>query len=193
MSNSKKYDPIQGEIVHEYDGILEADNALPRWWLYTLYAALVFSVGYWFWYEEFHAGKSPVQEYFAEQAAQAEKTGKDPTDAELEAQLSSNALALGTSVFQTNCVACHEAQGQGKIGPNLTDQRWLHGGGALDIFKTVRDGVPAKGMPAWGPVLGRSGVMQVTAFILSIRNKNIPGKVAEGEPYGPTASNVPAP
>ena len=181
MSESRKHDPIQGEIVHEYDGIQEADNALPRWWLWTLYVAMIFSVGYWFYYEEFKAGPGLTQAYYAEQAREAEKRGVDPTDGELLAAVQGPALELGKQAFAANCAACHEAQGQGKIGPNLTDSAWLHGGAPVAIFRTVRDGVPAKGMPAWGPVLGRAGVTQVTAFILSLRDKNIPGKAPEGQ------------
>lgn len=194
MSESKKYDPIQGEIIHEYDGILEADNQLPVWWLWTLFGLMVFSVGYWFYYEEFRAGLSPTQAYFAEQALEAEKNGVDPTDAELLAAVGGPALGLGKQVFSTNCVACHEASGQGKIGPNLTDAAWLHGGEPLEIYKTVRDGVPAKGMPSWRPVLGRAGVLQVTAFLLSIRDTNVPGKAPEGASgsAGGAGSAVPA-
>lgn len=185
MSSSRKHDPIQGEIVHEYDGIQEADNALPVWWLWTLYGAVIFSVGYWFYYEEFQAGPGLNQAYYAEQAREAEKTGKDPSDAELLAAVDGPALALGKQAYVANCVPCHEAEGQGKIGPNLTDSAWLHGGAPVDIFRTVRDGVAAKGMPAWGSVLGRAGVTQVTAFLLSLRDKNVPGKPPEGEPYEP--------
>jgi cytochrome c oxidase cbb3-type subunit 3 len=185
-----KHDPIQGAIIHEYDGIEEADNQLPRWWLWTLYAAVAFSVGYWFYYEEFKAAPGLTQAYYQEQARLAERTGKDPTEGELLAQLGTPAQALGAQTFQNNCVACHEAQGQGKIGPNLTDDRWLHGGGPVDIFRTIRDGVAAKGMPAWGPALGRAGVAQVTAFVLSLRDKNIPGKAPEGEPYAGGSTTV---
>lgn len=183
MSQEKKYDPIQGEIIHEYDGILEADNRLPLWWLWTFYGAIIFAVGYWFYYEEFKAGPGLTQAYFAEKAAEAEKTGADPTDAELMALISTPALDQGKQLFANNCAACHEAGGQGKIGPNLTDSAWLHGGGAVDIFKTIRNGFAAKGMPAWGPPLGRLGVTQVTAFVLSLRDKNLPGKAPEGEAY----------
>jgi len=183
-----KHDPIQGEIVHEYDGILEADNKLPRWWLMTLFGAMAFSVGYWFYYEEFKAGPGLTQAYYAEKAREAEKTGADPTDAELLASVQTPALELGKAAFVANCVACHEAQGQGKIGPNLTDAAWLHGGSPVAIFRTIRDGVPAKGMPSWGPMLGRAGVAQVTAFVLSLRDKNVPGKAPEGEPYSPAAT-----
>ena len=180
MSQSRKHDPIQGAIIHEYDGIEEADNQLPRWWLWTLYAALAFSVVYWFYYEEFRAGPGLTQAYFAEMAREAEKSGKEPSDAELLAQLTTPALGLGRQAFATNCVACHESEGQGKIGPNLTDAAWLHGSSPSEIFRTIRDGVPAKGMPSWGPALGRGGVSQLTAFVLSLRNKNVPGKAPEG-------------
>jgi len=155
-----KHDPIQGEIVHEYDGIQEADNRLPRWWLSTLFAAMVFSIGYWFYYEEFKAGPGLQQAYYAEKAREAERTGAEPTDGELVAAAQGPTLELGKQLFAANCVACHEAEGQGKIGPNLTDGAWLHGGAPVAIFKTIRDGVPAKGMPSWGPMLGRAGVTQ---------------------------------
>jgi cytochrome c oxidase cbb3-type subunit III len=175
-----KFDPIQGQIIHEYDGILEADNLLPRWWLSTLYVALLFSIGYWFYYEVFRAGLGPTEAYYAEQARIAEQTGADPTDGELLAAATGPEGELGKQLFASNCVACHEAQGQGKIGPNLTDGAWLHGDTPLAIFHTVRDGAPAKGMPAWGPVLGRGGVKQVVAFVLTLRGKNIKGKAPEG-------------
>lgn len=180
MLEKPTVDPIQGEIIHEYDGILEADNRLPRWWLGTLYVAIVFSIGYWFYYEEFHAGPGPTQVYYAEQARLAEQTGKDPSEGELLAASTGPEAALGKQLFASNCVACHEAQGQGKIGPNLTDEMWLHGGTPVDIFRTIRDGAPAKGMPSWAPVLGRGGVKQVAAFVLTLRDKNLPGKAPEG-------------
>lgn len=192
MSNPDRIvDPIQGEIIHEYDGILEADNRLPLWWLWTFFGAIVFAAGYWFWYEEFEAAPGLTQAYFIERSAEQEKTGKDPTDAQLMAQLGTPAVAQGQELFVANCVTCHEAQGQGKIGPNLTDALWIHGGSPLEIFKTVRDGAPAKGMPPWGPVLGRSGVLQLTGFLLSIRNTNVPGKAPEGQPVAAAAEPAP--
>jgi cytochrome c oxidase cbb3-type subunit 3 len=189
MRSGHKHDPIQGEIIHEYDGIQEADNRLPSWWLTMLFGTMLFSVGYWFYYQEFALGLGPTQAYYAEQAERAEQAGTDPTDSELLAAVDGPLLALGQQTFTNTCVACHEAQGQGKIGPNLTDASWLHGGSPSAIFKTIREGVPAKGMPSWGPVLGRAGVVQATAFVLSLRNKNLPGKPAEGELYDPSAAS----
>lgn len=190
MTETRKHDPIQGDIIHEYDGIQEADNALPSWWLYSLVAAMVFSVGYWFYYEGFKAAPGLAEAYYAERAREAEQTGADPTDAELLAQLGTNAVAQGQQTFLATCAPCHEAEGQGKIGPNLTDNFWLHGGGPVDVFRTIRDGVPAKGMPAWGPSLGRGGVLKVAAFVLSLRDSNRPGKAAEGEVYDPAAAHA---
>jgi cytochrome c oxidase cbb3-type subunit 3 len=185
VADSKKHDPIQGEIVHEYDGIQEADNHLPVWWLWTLYLAMGFSVVYWFYYQEFEIGPNPQAAYYLQRAAEAEKSGVDPTNEELVSQLGTPAVEAGQKVFLANCVACHEKKGQGKIGPNLTDNVWLHGGDPAQIWKTIREGVPAKGMPPWGPALGRLGVTQAAAFVLSIRDSNVPGKAPEGQPYVP--------
>ncbi len=184
-------DAIQGEIIHVYDGIQEADNRLPVWWLWTFFGAILFSIGYWFWYEEFEAAPGLTQAYFIERESEQEKQGKDPTDAQLMAQLGTPAVSAGAQLFATNCVVCHETKGQGKIGPNLTDPLWIHGGEPLAIYKTVRDGVPAKGMPSWGPLLGRASALQLTAFVLSIRDSNVPGKAPEGEPM--TAGIAPSP
>lgn len=144
---SKKFDAIQGEIVHEYDGIQEADNHLPLWWLWTLYGAIIFAVGYWFYYEEFEVAPGLAASYYAERAKILEKQGGDPTREELVAATATPAVAEGQKVFVANCVACHEAKGQGKIGPNLTDNAWIHGGAPEQIWKTIKEGVPAKGMP----------------------------------------------
>jgi cytochrome c oxidase cbb3-type subunit 3 len=184
VAESKKHDPIQGEIVHEYDGIEEADNELPVWWLWTLYGAMVFAVVYWFTYQSFSVLPNPQQAYFLDKAEKLEKEGGEPSNEELLAQVGTPAERAGQDVFLANCVACHNTQGQGKIGPNLTDGAWLHGGDPVQIWKTIKEGVPAKGMPPWGPVLGRLGVNQATAFVLSIRDTNVPGKSPEGQPVG---------
>jgi cytochrome c oxidase cbb3-type subunit 3 len=180
MAEQKRVDPIQGEIIHEYDGILEADNRLPLWWLWTFYAAIIFSIGYWFYYEEFEAAPGLQAAYLSDKAKQAAESGKDPTDAELLAQVGTPAAGKGKETFIAMCAACHESGGQGKIGPNLTDSAWLHGGDPVSIYRSIRDGVPAKGMPAWGATLGPLGVQEITAFVLSIKDTNVPGKAPEG-------------
>jgi cytochrome c oxidase cbb3-type subunit 3 len=86
-----------------------------------------------------------------------------------------------------NCVACHGDRAQGNIGPNLTDDRWLHGGTPTSIFATVRDGVGTRGMPQWGPVLGDRGLQSVVAYVLTLRDTNVSGRPPEGEVYVPSA------
>lgn len=180
MTDFKRVDEIQGEIIHEYDGIEEADNRLPNWWLATLYLAIAFSVVYWFYYHEFEAGLLPGDAYAKVLAANAGKGGKI-TDELLEAlALDTSAVNEGATIFKSTCVACHEPKGQGKIGANLTDAYWIHGGAPKDIYTVVHDGVATKGMPAWGGVLGADKAKQVTAYVLTLRNTNVPGKAKEG-------------
>ena len=87
----------------------------------------------------------------------------------------------GKQVFASTCAACHAAEAQGLVGPNLTDKFWIHGNKPTDIVKAVTDGFPDKGMPPWGPVLGPEKVRKVAAFIVTLKNTNHPGKDPQGE------------
>ena len=180
MSEGKRHDEIQGEIVHVYDGIEEADNELPLWWLGIIYGTIAFSVVYWFAYHELDLFPTPNQVHRAEMAKlEAERAKFDPSGLGALAD-DPTAVANGAAAFQANCIACHGNAGEGKIGPNLTDAFWIHGGAAGDIHKTITDGIAAKGMPAWGAILGPDKVKQLTAFVLSVRGKNLAGKAPEG-------------
>lgn len=90
------------------------------------------------------------------------------------------AMAKAQQTFSMNCAACHAAQGQGLIGPNLTDNAWLKGGKPSSIFKSIADGAPAKGMPPQLPTLGTDGVKQLAAYVVTLKGKNVPGKPPEG-------------
>ena len=92
-----------------------------------------------------------------------------------------NRVDAGHEIFKTFCVVCHMDQGQGNVGPNLTDDYWLHGGRPMDIYKTITDGVPDKGMVAWGGQLGPARVQDVTAFVLSIKGTHVAGKEPQGD------------
>ena len=180
----KRTDAIQGEILHVYDGIEEADNELPTWWLWTFYGAIAFAVVYWFAYHELEALPLPREEYAA--ALQAQAAGGEVTEELLTAMASNpDAVAAGEEIFQQNCAVCHKERGEGNIGPNLTDAYWLHGGAPTDIYRTIHDGVLQAGMPAWGQTLGAEAVQKVTAFVLSIRDTNVPGKEPQGERWVP--------
>lgn len=176
-------DAIQGEIVHEYDGILEADNLLPRWWLITFYGTVVFSAGYWFYYDAYHIGSTVRESYAAQMEARA--VGGEVTEELLAGVAADPArVAAGEALFATNCAVCHGGQGEGTIGPNLTDAAWIHGGSSVDIHHTITEGVGTAGMPAWGQTLGPSGVLDVVSFVLGMRDTNRPGRPPQGTVMG---------
>jgi cytochrome c oxidase cbb3-type subunit III len=187
MSDANRTDEIQGEILHVYDGIEEADNNLPTWWLLTFYGAVVFGLIYWFYYHEYAIGQLQPQKYAAAVAA-AEAERSIVTDESLDAlALDGSAVAAGSQIFATQCMACHDTKAQGRVGlgPNLTDKYWIHGGAPTNIHATVTNGVSAKGMPAWAPILGEEGVKQVVAYVLTLRNTEVPGVEPQGEIWEP--------
>jgi cytochrome c oxidase cbb3-type subunit 3 len=171
-----------------YDGIVEHDNRLPLWWQLTLYGAIVFAAVYWYG-RRFNSIQSPEQAYaqeMAEQrAAEAEQARQRGTvDDAMLATLGRDpqTIAKGKETFGSTCAPCHRTDAGGNIGPNLTDAYWLHGSKPLDIYHSVSEGVPAKGMPTWGPQLGEERVETVVAYVLSLRNSNVPGgKAPQGE------------
>ena len=178
--NQPSEDPVR---PHVYDGIQEYDKRLPNWWLYTLYLTIVFWVGYWTYYEWFQMGPSSEQAVVAALAKiEAEKLVAAKIDDATLWRMSENPMIVeaGKTTYAANCAACHLASLRGKsesptaIGPDLTDTAWMHGGKPTEIHDLVTKGVLAKGMPAWGPVLGSKKIADVTAYILS--------KHKEGEP-----------
>jgi cytochrome c oxidase cbb3-type subunit 3 len=170
-------------VVHIYDDIHEEDNHLPNWWLAILFGAIVFAFGYWFIFEVTKAEPSPLESYRSEAAAAEKKRAESsPVSNEVLTVLAkdANTVADGKKIFVSNCAPCHGAQGQGIVGPNLTDKFWLHGGQPLDIHKSITGGYPEKGMRAWGPFLGPTRIRSVAAFVLSIKGQNLPGRPPQG-------------
>ena len=184
MTDVKRRDEIQGEIIHEYDGIEEADNALPKWWLWALYASVIFAVGYWFLWETYGIEPSAMAVYEEEEAAIRAKAALPATDEQLVG-LAQNPLVVanGKDIYVENCSVCHADDGSGRIGPNLTDGFWIQGGAPTNIYKSIKDGVLAKGMPAWIGPLGPTGTREVAAFVISIQDTNLPGKEPQGDPW----------
>lgn len=185
-------DPVTGvaDTGHDYDGIRELDNHLPNWWLFTLFASIVFGFGYWIYYESLDATPKQADEYRAELAqTEAMKAAfiasrGAATDETLVAYAKDAAkVEEGRATYMTSCAACHMAGGEGLIGPNLTDSYWIHGGKPTEILKVVAQGVPSKGMPAWEENLGVAKTEAVVAYLLTIQNTNKPGKAPEGEQY----------
>jgi cytochrome c oxidase cbb3-type subunit 3 len=175
--------------IHEYDGIGELDNALPNWWLFTLYATVIFALGYWFHYHVFGNGLLPraayeqeMQSEYAARAARIRSMGT-VTPAAIEALArDNNTVRQGHAIFTSTCAPCHGPTGGGIVGPNLTDEYWLHGGRADQIYHTISEGVPARGMMAWGPQLGNDRVLSVAAYVVTLRNTHVAGgKAPQGE------------
>lgn len=175
---------------HKFDGIQEFDNHLPNWWLWTFYGACIFALFYWLYYHGLGWGDSSYESYRKEmEAAAAAKVVVDVTEDSLAAlSQDADAVKAGRQVYEINCVACHgpSAGGVVSLGPNLTDNFWLHGGAGLDIHRTITNGVPGTAMVSWNLQLGPTRIQQVAAYVLSIRNTNVAGgKPPEGQPYEP--------
>lgn len=175
-------------MEHEYDGIQELDNPIPQWFMYLFYATVIFAVSYLLIYHVFGVGKLQYDEYKTEMA-QADISKKeylskqanrvDENTVKLVSDPST--LASGQAIFKTTCSPCHGDHGQGVVGPNLTDDYWLHGGKINDVFKTIKYGVPAKGMPTWEKQLSAKQISDVANYIKSLHGTNPPGaKEAQG-------------
>lgn len=166
----------EGEIIldHNYDGIKELDNNLPPWWIYGFYASIVFAAVYLLRYHVF-SGPTQIDELETELADARiaieayKKTAKNLVDINTVTKLTEAAdLSAGKTIFETNCVACHMADGGGGIGPNLTDPNWILGGDIKSIFKTVSEGGRSgKGMIAWKQQLKPLEMAQVSSYVLT--------------------------
>jgi cytochrome c oxidase cbb3-type subunit 3 len=173
-------------LEHSYDGIQEYDNPLPRWWVIIFWATIVFSVLYVINVPVFGRGPGRIAEYNADMAswkAAHPAPTVESSPEELAAMAKDpGAMALGKQVFTTNCASCHRPDAGGLIGPNLTDDAWIHGGSLLEIHKTVREGVMAKGMPAWDKLLRPEQIDGVVAYVASLYGSNPPNpKPPEGQ------------
>lgn len=174
---------------HEYDGIRELDNRLPPWWLYGFYATIIFSVAYLLHFHVFNTGSLQQDEYEQEMArAKAEveaylaSTGNRIDETNVAFSSEEPELTAGKEIYAGNCSACHGQQGEGGVGPNLTDQYWINGGDIQAIFKTIKYGVPSKGMIAWESQLTAKEMQQVSSFIYTLEGTNPPNaKEPQGE------------
>lgn len=180
-------DKVRG---HVFDGIFEYDNDLPRWWVMMFLASMVFAAGYMLWY---HSGLFPsstlTQEYVADvQETNAMAAAATPASTANSADYATAAkdpavLAEGKATFDTTCAPCHGQFGQGVVGPNLTDDFWIHGATVQDVDHVIAKGVMEKGMPAWGEILGPTKVKQVIAYIISLQDSKPENpKPSQGQP-----------
>lgn len=186
---------------HEYDGIRELDNNLPPWWVYGFYLTIIIGVIYLINYHVLD-GELQAEEYKTEMAEAQQKVDDyisrlanrvDETNVELLADESS--LALGKEIYTANCTACHGDLGEGGVGPTFADRNWIHGGGIVNVFKTIKYGVPEKGMISWQSQLSPSQMQQVASYLLGFEGTSPPGiKEPQGDVWTaePAAEEVPA-
>ncbi|MEP6804214.1 MAG: cbb3-type cytochrome c oxidase N-terminal domain-containing protein [Flavobacterium sp.] len=194
MQKLTKTQPIENEgdllMDHDYDGIKELDNNLPPWWVYLFYAGIIFGVIYFASYEVF--GGDDQETELKMEMAQAKvdveeylKTAPDLMDEKSVVLLTDDAsLAAGKEIFTTNCAACHRADAGGQIGPNLTDDHWILGGGIKNVFHTITNGGrDGKGMVSWKTNgLKPKEIQKVASYILSLQGSNPKEpKAPEGE------------
>lgn len=177
-------------LDHSYDGIQEYDNPMPRWWVHIFWITILFALLYWMNVPGIGAGKGWIANYERDMAAARARhparaaAPRLDDDALLAMSRMPNEVAEGKAVFDMNCMPCHRADGGGSIGPNLTDAYWVHGGRPADLLRTAHEGVPAKGMPAWGTILKPDDVASAVAYVITLRGTNPPN------PKGPEGINA---
>lgn len=186
MSNEPKDQIIEG---HEYDGIRELDNPLPQWWQILFYVTIVFAIGY-IGYYEFLGGPSSDQElqakmdYYEKQKAQPDPQSAQAAVVDVE-KLSRDpkTLAEGKAQFGQFCASCHGQKGEGVIGPNLTDEFWMHSkGDYAGVLHSLQEGYPTKGMPPWKDIVPADKQPALALFVLSLKGTSPPNpKAAQGE------------
>jgi len=190
VKNLSDAKPIEQEseiiLDHDFDGIRELDNNLPPWWIYGFYLTIVFAFAYLTYYHVFN-GDTQKEEYLAEitlakQQIAAYKATQKKVDL---TALSTGENPEGKKLFKKNCAVCHGVGGGGKIGPNLTDEYWILGGGIENIYNTIAEGGrPGKGMIAWKNSFNPQKLQQLSAYIMSLQGTNPENpKAPQGDLY----------
>ncbi|MFI5187261.1 MAG: cbb3-type cytochrome c oxidase N-terminal domain-containing protein [Chitinophagales bacterium] len=187
-----KLKPIEQEadldLGHDYDGIRELNNRLPPWWIYGFYATIVFAAIYLWRYHVSHSAPLSKEEYeIAVQKADQKikdylKQKGETIDENTVTMLGATDILEGKRIFQISCIACHNEGGAGNVGPNLTDDYWLHGGDIKSVFKTIKYGFNA--MPTWQNSYSNKQIAQLASYVKSLHGTNPPNpKAAQGELY----------
>jgi cytochrome c oxidase cbb3-type subunit 3 len=189
-----KSTPIEKEaeilLHHDYDGIRELDNRIPPWFHFLFYGTIAWAVVYMLVFHVFNDGQIQEKEYNSEiQQAAIErqiliKSGVFINEETVEYVNDAATISEGKEIYVKNCLTCHGQNGEGTVGPNLTDDFWIHGGGIKNIFKTVKYGVPAKGMISWQTQLDPKKMQAVSSYIITMHGTNPPNaKAPEGDKW----------
>lgn len=178
---------------HEYDGISELDNPLPKWWLLTFYGAIVFSIFYFGYYvlgsgpssdEELALEMKPILAKREQSQSQSQASAGDVPESQVnDIRDNPEAMAEAKKIFLQFCAACHGNEGQGVIGPNLTDNHWIHSkGDAGSILIAIREGFPTKGMPPWGNIVPKEQHLPLAVYVTTLIGSDPPNpKAPQGD------------
>jgi cytochrome c oxidase cbb3-type subunit 3 len=191
--------PVEQEadhlLDHNYDGIQELDNALPPWWKYGFIITIGFAFVYLLNFHVLGNGKNPTEEYQAEMenaqiAKEAyEAKNKDRIDEAHVPMANAAGIQNGKTNFLANCVACHGANGEGGVGPNLTDDYWLHKGSLNDVYNTIKKGYPDKGMQSWATKFNPKEMSELASFVKTLHGtKPANGKAPQGDLFSEVAA-----
>ena len=194
MSNDPK-EPLL--LDHDYDGIQELDNNLPRWWVWLFYITIIYAAAYLVYFHVARTGDLSAAEYAKEMKAgeliKNAAMGKfESSIAALQPSTDAAVLENGRQTYAKFCAPCHRVDGGGLVGPNLTDDYWIHGSSFAENVKVIWDGVPAKGMITWKTVLKPDEIYSVASYIYTLRGAKLatPGKLPENQapakPAGPS-------
>lgn len=178
------------ELNEDFDGIRELDNRIPPWFNYLFYGSMVFAAIYMVNFHILKSSKLPLGEYEEEVAAASLQrqimiaSEGEIDETKLVALHTPQELKAGMENFKKYCVSCHGQEAGGIVGPNLTDRYWIHGGGVKNVYATIKNGVPAKGMISWGLVFSPKQIQQIASYVLSLQGTNpAGGKKPEGAPW----------
>lgn len=184
----EKEDEIK--MDHGFDGIFELNNRIPPWFNILFYGTILFAGVYLLDYHVFGSGTIMLDEYTQEVRIAAEKreelirTGAFINENNVTLLKDAENIDKGKQIFTVNCIACHGPDGGGTVGPNLTDKNWIHGGGIKNIFKTIKNGVPPKGMIAWQTMLNPKQMQQVASYVIALQGtKPSIAKAPEGQEW----------
>lgn len=186
--------PIDDEqkllLDHDFDGIKELNNKIPPWFMAIFYGSMIWALIYMVDFHILGSGNVQEDEYAAEvQVAALEreilnKSGALVSEETVTTLSDAASLASGKDIYIRSCAACHGMEGEGLVGPNFTDEYWIHGGGIKDLFKTVKYGVPQKGMISWESQLDPTQMQEVSSYILTLKGTNPPNqKGPEGKKW----------
>lgn len=200
MNTTANNKPGPSPMEHEYDGIQEYDNPMPGWWVWLFILTVVFSALYGIYYHSSVPGRDLFSDYDASvgedlktRFAEMGELQSDST-ALLQYMQKADYVAAGQSVYKGNCVSCHGSNGEGLVGPNLTDDAWKNVKELADVARVIRDGANNAAMPAWKTRLHPNEVVLVSAYIATLRGKHLPGpRQAEGTAIPPWSAPVESP